>query len=223
MLASLRGRAILVMRKLLVSLGIHFSSQAGWRGVYFEVVILGHGEAFDKILAVIRDALLLRFHTVQSKTPVQHLLNLRIAMKSSILKGGTSRIAAVARFDLPQHSHCNPQLRQPLHNSHRLQTHAYHLPNQPQNILRIIPPVRIVHNPAALVRLDAVLVDDPFERGAIAEAIVESFGGNAVQRQEVIVAELRLCPWTAASSPRASRAAFPGVSTCLSRYSGCSS
>lgn len=55
----------------------------------------------------------------------------------------------------------HPQLRQSLHNLHRLQTHTDHLPDQPHNILRIIRPVRIVHNPAAFVRRHPVLVNNP--------------------------------------------------------------
>ena len=86
----------------------------------------------------------------------------------------------------------NPQPRQARHDFHRLHAHADHLANQPHNILRILGAVRIVDNPAALVRLDAVLVDHPLQRRAVAEAVGERFGGDAVQRQEAVVAQLRL-------------------------------
>ena len=104
-----------------------------------------------------------------------------ILARSLVIKDAASRNSSREALS-------HPQLRQPLHNPHRLQTHTDLLPYQPHNILRIIPPVRIVHDPAALIGLDAVLVNDPFKRRPVAEAEVEGLGGDAVQRQKVIVA-----------------------------------
>ena len=42
-----------------------------------------------------------------------------------------------------------PVANAPHHNLHRLQIPTEHIPNQPQNVLCIIRPVRIVYNPAA--------------------------------------------------------------------------
>jgi hypothetical protein len=36
---------------------------------------------------------------------------------------------------------------------------------------------------------DAVLVDDPFEGGAVAETVVEGGSGDAAEGEEVVVAE----------------------------------
>ena len=49
--------------------------------------------------------------------------------------------------------------------------------------------VGVVDDAGAGVGGDAVLVDDPFEGGAVAEAVVEGGGGDAAEEQEVVVAE----------------------------------
>ena len=85
----------------------------------------------------------------------------------------------------------NPQPRQPLHNLHRLQTHANDLPYQLNNILRLIWPVRVVDDAAAFVCLDPILVDDPLQGGAVAEAVGEGLGGDPVQCEEFVVTDLR--------------------------------
>ena len=46
--------------------------------------------------------------------------------------------------------------------------------------------------PLRLSVLTAVLVDDPFEGGAVAEAVVEGCDGDAVQSEEAVVGDLRL-------------------------------
>ena len=69
----------------------------------------------------------------------------------------------------------NPQLRQPRHDLDRLQADADHLAEQAQDVLRIVGAVGVVDDAAAFVGLDAVLVDHPFEGGAVAEAV----GGRA--------------------------------------------
>ena len=86
----------------------------------------------------------------------------------------------------------NPQLRQPFQNLYRLQTHANDLADQAHDILWILGAVGVVGDAAALVSLDAVLVDHPFEGGAVAKAVVEHFAGDAIQGEEAVVAQLRL-------------------------------
>jgi len=44
-------------------------------------------------------------------------------------------------------------------------------------VLRVVGAVGVVDDAAAFVGSDAVLVDDPFEGGAVAEAVVEGCGG----------------------------------------------
>ena len=47
----------------------------------------------------------------------------------------------------------------------------------------------VVDDAGALVGGDLVLVDDPFDGGAVAEAVVVGGGGDAAQGEEVVVAE----------------------------------
>ncbi len=56
----------------------------------------------------------------------------------------------------------------------------------------VVLAVGVVDDAGAGVGGDAVLVDDPFEGGAVAEALVEGGGGDAAQQQEVVIAELDL-------------------------------
>ena len=51
----------------------------------------------------------------------------------------------------------------------------------------IIRPVGVVGDAAAAISLDLVLVDDPIERGAVAEAIVEDCRWDAAEGEEVVV------------------------------------
>ena len=53
----------------------------------------------------------------------------------------------------------------------------------------VVGAVGVVDDAGAGVGGDAVLVDDPFEGGAVAEAVVVGGGGNAAQQQEVVVAK----------------------------------
>ena len=70
----------------------------------------------------------------------------------------------------------HPQFRQRPHDLHGFQTHADHLADQAHDVLGVVGAVGVVDDAAALVGLDAVLVDDPVERGAVAEAVVEGGG-----------------------------------------------
>ena len=47
----------------------------------------------------------------------------------------------------------------------------------------------VVDDAGALVGGDLVLVDDPFDGGAVAEAVVVGGGGDAAQGEEVVVAD----------------------------------
>ena len=75
----------------------------------------------------------------------------------------------------------NAQRRQPLYNSHRFQVQADDLADQARDIVRVAGAVGVVDDAAAGVGFDAVLVDDPFEGGAVAEAVGEGGGGDAVE------------------------------------------
>jgi hypothetical protein len=81
------------------------------------------------------------------------------------------------------------QFRQFFHNLHRLHTYRYHLFNQAHNVFRIIGPVGVIGDAAAFVGFDAVLVNNPIESRAVAEAIFKDFGGNAGEGEEVVVDE----------------------------------
>jgi hypothetical protein len=61
--------------------------------------------------------------------------------------------------------------------------------NQPLDVLRIVGAVGVVSDSAASVGADLILVDYPFERGTIAQAIFKDFGRNATQSQKVVVDE----------------------------------
>jgi hypothetical protein len=63
----------------------------------------------------------------------------------------------------------SPERWKRANNLDRFQADTDDLPNQAKNVRRIIRSIRIIGDAAALVRRDLVLIDDPFERGAIAE------------------------------------------------------
>ena len=50
---------------------------------------------------------------------------------------------------------------------HCLQTHSHHQPDQPDDVLLIIRPIRVRANAAVLVFLDLILVDDPVQGAAV--------------------------------------------------------
>jgi hypothetical protein len=55
------------------------------------------------------------------------------------------------------------------------------------DVLGVIFAVRGVDDAGAGVGGDAVLVDDPFEGGAVAEFVVERGGGDAAEFEEVLI------------------------------------
>jgi hypothetical protein len=55
------------------------------------------------------------------------------------------------------------------------------LADKSHNVLRIICAVGVVGDAAAFVGADLILVDDPVERGPIAQPILKYFGRNSTQ------------------------------------------
>lgn len=66
------------------------------------------------------------------------------------------------------------------------------LADEAEYVLRVVVAVWVVDDAGALIGGDPVLIDHPFEGGAVAEAVVEGFGWDAAQGEEVVVAELGL-------------------------------
>jgi hypothetical protein len=63
------------------------------------------------------------------------------------------------------------------------------LADEAEDVLRVVGAVGVVDDAGAFVGRDLVLVDDPFDGGAIAEAVVEGGGGDPAEEEEVVVAE----------------------------------
>jgi hypothetical protein len=63
------------------------------------------------------------------------------------------------------------------------------LADEADDVLGVVFAVGVVDDAGALVGRELVLVDDPFERGAVAEAIFGDLGRGAAQREEGVVAE----------------------------------
>ena len=66
------------------------------------------------------------------------------------------------------------------------------LADEAEDVVVVVGAVGVVDDAGAGVGGDAVLVDHPFEAGAVAEAVVVGGGGDAAQEQEVVVAEFGL-------------------------------
>ena len=69
----------------------------------------------------------------------------------------------------------NLQTREVFNDLSGFETDGDDLPYQTQNILRVIVPIGIVGDAAAFVGGDLILIDDPFEGGTVAEAVVVGF------------------------------------------------
>jgi hypothetical protein len=63
------------------------------------------------------------------------------------------------------------------------------LGDEAEDVVGVVGTVGVVDDAGAGVGGDAVLVDDPIEGGAVAEAVVECSGGDAAKEKEVVVAE----------------------------------
>ena len=64
------------------------------------------------------------------------------------------------------------------------------LADEAEDVLRVVFAVGVVDDAGAGVGGDAVLVDDPLEGGAVAEAILKGGERDATQGEEVVVPEL---------------------------------
>src|SRR5208282_3694430 len=73
--------------------------------------------------------------------------------------------------------------------SYGLQADGDHLSDQADDVLRIVGAIWIVGDAASFVGRDLILIDDPFECGAIAEAIVVGFFRDSGEREELVVDE----------------------------------
>ena len=73
-----------------------------------------------------------------------------------------------------------------------LDTDADDLADEADDVFFIIRVVGVAGDAAAFVGADLVLVDDPVQRAAVAEAVVEDFGRNLGERQGFVDLQLRL-------------------------------
>jgi len=71
----------------------------------------------------------------------------------------------------------------------RIDADAGDLANQAHDVFRVALAVGIGADAGAFVFGDLVLVDDPFEGGAVAEAVVEGFGRDVGEGEGVVDAE----------------------------------
>ena len=60
-----------------------------------------------------------------------------------------------------------------------LETNADYLAEQAGDVWFVVLAIGIVSNAAAVVGSDLILVDHPFQGGAVAQAVCEGFGGDA--------------------------------------------
>jgi hypothetical protein len=81
------------------------------------------------------------------------------------------------------------QRRERADDARRFEADRDDLANQAEDIGWIVSAVGVVGDAAALVGGDLLLVDDPFEGGAVAEAVFVGFGRDAGQSQELVVDE----------------------------------
>src|SRR5713226_675406 len=64
--------------------------------------------------------------------------------------------------------------------------------DEAEDVVGVVFAVGVVGDAGAGVGRDAVLVDDPFEGGAVAEAVVEGGGRDAAEGEGFVVAEFGL-------------------------------
>jgi len=76
-------------------------------------------------------------------------------------------------------------LRQPLNNLDGFDAHANDLPYEADNVFGIVGAVGVGGDAGAFVGGDLVLVDDSFEGGAVAKAVVEGFGWDGDEGGEL--------------------------------------
>src|SRR5262245_27719553 len=83
-------------------------------------------------------------------------------------------------------------LWQRLHQLYRLHAHRYHPTHQPHDVLLVVGTVGIAGDTAALVGAGLVLVDDPLQRRAVAQAVLEALRWDAHESQRLVDLELGL-------------------------------
>ena len=72
------------------------------------------------------------------------------------------------------------------------QTDGDDLANQFDDVLRVVWAVGVVGDAASIVGFDLVLIDNPIQSRAIAQAVVKRFWWDASQGEKIIVADLSL-------------------------------
>ena len=83
-------------------------------------------------------------------------------------------------------------VRQALHNPRGFQAHLDHLPDQADDIFRIVGAVGVGFDAAKFVLGHLILIDDPIERAAVPEPIFKRLLGNAGERQRWVDAQFGL-------------------------------
>ena len=87
---------------------------------------------------------------------------------------------------------CSPERRCPLEGGqgfyelYGFQAHADDLAHEAHDVFRVVGAVGIGADAAVLVFGHLVLVNHPFERAAIAQAVFKGFGRNPAQRQGIV-------------------------------------
>jgi hypothetical protein len=75
---------------------------------------------------------------------------------------------------------------QSVHDFHRFDAHADDLADEADDVLFIVGVIGVAGDAATLVGADLVLVDDPIEGAAIAEAVVEDLGRDFGERERFV-------------------------------------
>ena len=75
---------------------------------------------------------------------------------------------------------------QGLHDLDRLDADADDLADEADDVFFVVGVVGVAGDAAAFVGADLVLVDDPIERAAVAEAVVEDLGRDFAERERLV-------------------------------------
>jgi hypothetical protein len=114
------------------------------------------------------------------------------------------------------------QRRKRANDSYGFKSDGDDLSDEAEDVLWIVGAIRIVGDAATLVGRDLILIDDPFERGAVAEAVVEGFFRDVGKGKEVVVDQS--CFVFAQTHFGYCQFSFsPAFSLFVSGYSGCCS
>ena len=97
--------------------------------------------------------------------------------------------ALTAHPVLQKHPHRAP-IREACHDLYGFQADGYYFADEAEDVLKVVGAVGVVDDAASAVGFDVVLVNDPFEVGAVAETVVEGGGGDVVESEEAVVGEL---------------------------------